>query len=152
MVRVSRGGLPAPSPGIPAPSPPGALSATRSRSPERTGAGALAFVLAIATAGALAHVEVRLKALEVAYDLGRERKIGSELEEQRRRLQIEIGMLKDPVRVVSIARGQLDMGPPAPEAIHRLGVGPFPRTAAPPSVASAKPAPLARAARKTSVR
>jgi hypothetical protein len=43
------------------------------------------------------------------------------MEEQRRRLQIEIGMLKDPRRVIAIARDKLNMGPPAPEAIWRLG-------------------------------
>jgi hypothetical protein len=68
-------------------------------------------------------VGVRFKGVEVAYALGRERKIGSDLEEQQRRLQIEIGMLKDPNRVVSIARERLKMGPPAPDAIRRLGTG-----------------------------
>lgn len=87
------------------------------------GAGVWAFLLVIVTAGALGHVGVRLKGLEVAYDLGRERRVATDLEEQRRRLQIEIGMLKDPRRVVSIARDKLNMGPPAPEAIRRLGSG-----------------------------
>ena len=62
----------------------------------------------IVTAGALAHVGVRLKSLEVAYDLGRERRIATDLEEQRRRLQIEIGMLKDPRRVIALARTKLN--------------------------------------------
>lgn len=105
----------------------------------RRGGGAWAFLLGIATVGALAHVGVRFKGLEVAYALGRERKISTELEEQRRRLQIEIGMLKDPNRVVSIARDQLAMGPPAPEAIRRLGAG---RLFVPPS---ATPGPGAMA-------
>ena len=91
--------------------------------PGRGGAGAGAFLLAIVTAAALAHVGVRLKGLEVAYDLGRERRVASELQEQRRQLQIEIGMLKDPGRVVAIARDKLKMGPPAPEAIQRRGTG-----------------------------
>jgi len=86
----------------------------------RGGAGVGAFALAVLTAGALAHVGVRLKSLEVAYDLARERHVASEMEEQRRRLQIEIGMLKDPRRVIAIAREKLSMGPPAPEAIWRL--------------------------------
>jgi cell division protein FtsL len=89
----------------------------------RRGAGVAAFVLAICTAGALVHVAVRIKGLEVAYDLGRERRIASEMEEQRRRLQIEIGMLKDPGRVISIARERLNMGPPTQDAIWRLGAG-----------------------------
>jgi len=84
------------------------------------GAGAGAFVLAIVTAGALAHVALRIKGLEVAYELGRERRIGTELEEQRRQLQLEIGVLKDPGRMVTLAREKLKMGPPAPEAIRSV--------------------------------
>jgi cell division protein FtsL len=90
---------------------------------DRKGVGVGAFLLAIVTAGALAHVTVRLKGLEVAYALGRERHVATELEEQRRRLQIEIGMLKDPGRVVLIARDKLKMGPPAADAIRSLGTG-----------------------------
>jgi cell division protein FtsL len=108
-----------------------ALAASMFRVPvARRGAGVGAFVLAIVTAGALAHVGVRLKGLEVAYDLGRERRIATEMEEQRRRLQIEIGMLKDPRRVIAIAREKLNMGPPAPDAIWRLGSGRGDRAAA----------------------
>ena len=77
------------------------------------GIGVGGFLLALVTAGALAHVAVRLKGIEVAYDLGRERRINTELEEQRRRLHIEIGMLKDPDRIVELARDKLHMGPPA---------------------------------------
>ena len=40
-------------------------------------------------------------------------------DEQRRRLNIEIGMLKDPDRVIGIAREKLGMGPPAPENVVR---------------------------------
>lgn len=91
------------------------------RADERKGMGVGAVVLAIVTAGALAHVAVRIKNIEVAYALGRERHVATELEEQRRRLQIEIGMLKDPGRVVTIARDKLKMGPPDPEAIRAIG-------------------------------
>lgn len=98
----------------------------------RRGIGVGAFVLAVITAGALVHVAVRIKSLEVAYALGRERKVATELEEQRRRLQIEIGMLKDPGRVVSIARDKLKMGPPAPDAIVALGAAGSLTNVAPP--------------------
>jgi len=87
----------------------------------RRGIGVGAFLLALVTAGAMAHVGVRMKGIEVAYDLGRERRINTQLEEERRRLNIEIGMLKDPGRVVSIARDKLKMGPPAD--IVRLAPG-----------------------------
>lgn len=117
------------------------------RADERRGLGAGGVVLAIITAGALAHVAVRIKSIEVAYALGRERHVATDLEEQRRRLQIEIGMLKDPGRVVTIARDKLKMGPPDPDAIRAIG---DPRSlldttpAAPPPVHAAvhaKPAP-----------
>ena len=91
------------------------------RADERRGLGVGGVVLAIITAGALAHVAVRIKSIEVAYALGRERKVATELEEQRRRLQIEIGMLKDPGRVVTIARDKLKMGPPDGDAIRAIG-------------------------------
>ena len=76
-------------------------------------------MLALVTAGALVHVGVRMKGIEVAYALGKERKLNTELEEERRRLHIEIGMLKDPDRVVGIARDKLQMGPPRPGDIVR---------------------------------
>jgi len=83
------------------------------------GIGVGGFLLALATAGALMHVAVRMKAIEVAYALGKERKLNTELEEERRRLHIEIGMLKDPDRIVGLARDKLQMGPPAPGDIVR---------------------------------
>jgi cell division protein FtsL len=89
----------------------------------RRGIGVGAFVLALVTAGALVHVGVRMKGIEVAYDLGREKRVNTQLEEERRRLNIEIGMLKDPVRVVSIARDKLKMGPPAQSDVVRLAPG-----------------------------
>jgi cell division protein FtsL len=89
----------------------------------RRGVGVGAFVLALVTAGALVHVGVRMKGIEVAYDLGREKRVNTQLEEERRRLNIEIGMLKDPVRVVGIARDKLKMGPPAQADVVRLAPG-----------------------------
>jgi len=118
------------------------------RADERRGLGVGGVVLAIVTAGALAHVAVRIKSIEVAYALGRERHVATELEEQRRRLQIEIGMLKDPGRVVSIARDKLKMGPPDPDAIRAIG-DPRPLLEAvpvpPPAALHAKPATHAAA-------
>ena len=106
----------------------------------RRGIGVGAFVLALVTAGAMAHVGVRMKGIEVAYDLGRERRVNTQLEEERRRLNIEIGMLKDPVRVVGIARDKLKMGPPADIVRlapgQTLGVRPEAPAAAPRSTSS----------------
>jgi cell division protein FtsL len=89
----------------------------------RRGVGVWAFVLALLTVGALAHVAVRMHGIQIAYDLGRERRINTQLEEQRRRLNIEIGMLKDPSRIITVARDKLHMGPPAATAIVRLTPG-----------------------------
>ena len=106
------------------------------------GIGVGGFLLALVTAGALTHVAVRMKGIEVAYALGRERRISADLEEQRRRLQIEIGMLKDPGRVVSLARDKLKMGPPAAGDIVRAGPGALAAIPAP-AAAPAKPASAA---------
>jgi cell division protein FtsL len=109
----------------------------------RRGVGVAAFLLALVTAGALAHVAVRMHGIQIAYALGRERRTNTELEEQRRRLNIEIGMLKDPDRVIGAAREKLGMGPPAPENVVRLEAGTLGRPpAAPPT------APNPRGARK----
>ena len=106
------------------------------------GAGVGGFLLALLTAGALLHVGVRMKGIEVAYDLGRERKLNTQLEEQRRQLHIEIGMLKDPVRVVALARDKLKMGPPLPGDILR---GPPPTPERAPVPAAPPPTSPARA-------
>lgn len=114
--------------------------------PTPKGLGWPAFLLALVMVGALAHVAVRLHVLELAYDLARQRKVQSALEEQRRRLQTEIGMLKDPNRIVALARDGLHMGPPMAEDIRRLHAGMSLRPAPPPDASAANPArPAARA-------
>jgi hypothetical protein len=89
----------------------------------RRGVGVWAFALALLTAGALAHVAVRMHGIQIAYDLGREKRVNSELLERQRSLVIEIGMLKDPGRVIGLAHDKLQMGPPAPANVIKLGPG-----------------------------
>ena len=89
--------------------------------PSRRGVGVWAFVLVLVTATALAHVAIRMRGIQIAYDLGRERRANIELEERRRSLTIEIGMLKDPGRIIGVAHDQLHMGPPAPSDVVKLG-------------------------------
>jgi cell division protein FtsL len=98
----------------------------------RRGAGVWAFLLALVTAGALAHVAVRMHGIQIAYDLGRERRANTELEERRRRLNIEIGMLKDPDRIITIARDKLRMGPPGAGDVVSVVPGTSLLRAAPP--------------------
>jgi hypothetical protein len=89
----------------------------------RRGVGVWAFALALLTAGALAHVAVRMHGIQIAYDLGREKRVNSELLERQRSLIIEIGMLKDPGRVIGLAHDRLQMGPPAAANVIKLGPG-----------------------------
>ena len=107
--------------------PPSARSQTApallepDRRRRRTSLAVIAFVVLGLTLGALGHVAVHAKRLEVALALGEAERVHRELAEQRRHLEIEIGMLKDPSRVIAIARDQLLMQPAAPENIRRIG-------------------------------
>jgi hypothetical protein len=89
----------------------------------RRGIGVWAFALALLTAGALAHVAVRMHGIQIAYDLGREKRVNSELLERQRSLIIEIGMLKDPGRVIGLAHDKMQMGPPAASNVIKLEPG-----------------------------
>jgi cell division protein FtsL len=80
--------------------------------------GLIGLVVLGMTVGATAHVAVHSKRIEVAIALGKEERAFRELTLQRRHLEIEIGMLKDPARIIAIARDQLGMRPPAPTDIH----------------------------------
>jgi len=86
----------------------------------RLGAGLVGVLVLGVTLGAIAHVAVHAKRIEVAIALGKEERAFRELTEQRRHLEIEIGMLKDPARVIALARDKLGMHAPAPEDIHAL--------------------------------
>lgn len=96
--------------------------------PRGGGLAVIIFVILGLTLGALGHVAVHAKRLEVALALGNEERIHRELEEQRRHLEIEIAMLKEPGEVSRRARENLHMAPPTPEDIKPLGK---PRKAAP---------------------
>ena len=88
---------------------------------QRASLALIGFVILGLSLGALGHVAVHAKRLEVALALGDAERTHRELAEQRRHLEIEIGMLKDPGRVIAIARDKLLMGPAAPENIRQLG-------------------------------
>jgi cell division protein FtsL len=88
----------------------------------RLSLGVIALVVLGVTLVAIAHVAVHAKRIEVAIALGKEERAFRELTLQHRHLEIEIGMLKDPARIIAIARDQLGMKPPAPAAIQSLEV------------------------------
>jgi len=85
--------------------------------------GLIGLIVLGVTSIATAHVAVHAKRIEVAIALGKEERAFRELTLQRRHLEIEIGMLKDPARIIAIARDQLGMRPPSPADIHASGVG-----------------------------
>ena len=80
--------------------------------------GLIGLIVLGVTLIATAHVAVHAKRIEVAIALGKEERAFRELTLQRRHLEIEIGMLKDPARIIAIALDQLGMRPPAPVDIH----------------------------------
>ena len=85
--------------------------------------GLIGLIVLGVTLVATAHVAVHAKRIEVAIALGKEERAFRELTAQRRHLEIEIGMLKDPARIISIARDQLGMRPPSPTDIHATLAG-----------------------------
>jgi cell division protein FtsL len=88
----------------------------------RMGTGVACLVLFGLTLAALGHVAVQASHLDVALGLGKEQKLQGELLEQRRRLKSEIGRLKDPARISTLARDALKMVPVA--ATDILSVAP----------------------------
>jgi hypothetical protein len=101
------------------------------RRKRRMGAGVGCLVLLGLTLGGVGHVAVQARQLEVALALGAEQKLNQELLERKRRLQNEIGRLKNPGLIVNVARDKLEMAPPLPENIRPLK---------PPAAVEAKPA------------
>ena len=85
--------------------------------------GVIALVVLGVTLVAIAHVAVHAKRIEVAIALGKEERAFRELTAQHRHLEIEIGMLKDPARIISIAREELGMRPPSPTDIYAIRAG-----------------------------
>ena len=77
----------------------------------RPGTLLFAVILVGLTLGALGHVAVQAQKNEVAVQLGREQAVYESLVTQRRHREIEIGRLKNPGRLVDLARGRLGMTP-----------------------------------------
>jgi hypothetical protein len=77
----------------------------------RPGTAMFLVVLFGLTLGALGHVAVQAQKNEIAAQLGREQAIHEELLSERRHRQIEIGRLRNPGRLVELARGRLGMTP-----------------------------------------
>jgi cell division protein FtsL len=89
----------------------------------RLSIGLIGLIVLGITVGGTAHVAVHAKRIEVAIALGKEERIHRELIEAQRHLEIEIGMLKDPARIIAIARDQLGMRAPQSADIHTVRPG-----------------------------
>ena len=82
----------------------------------RAASGVFCLVLLGLTLGALGHVAVQAKQVEVGLLLGKERAAHDALLAERRHLEIELGRLKDPARLVKFAQ---EKGmTPVPAGIH----------------------------------
>jgi cell division protein FtsL len=75
----------------------------------RPGSGIFCLVLLGLTLGALGHVAVQAKKVEVALALGKEQGARNEMLAEHRHLEIELGRLKDPARLVKLAQESLGM-------------------------------------------
>lgn len=84
------------------------------------------WVLAVlaTTAAFTVHLAIRVKAVELGYDLGREHANITRLREVRRVLELEVASHKTPERVDFVARNLLGMGEPTKDRIFSGGVMP----------------------------
>jgi cell division protein FtsL len=80
-----------------------------------------AVLFAIAAGLGVAHVTLRLRKLDLGYALSRAATEQSALAEERRRLRIEVAMLKSPERVLPAAQTGLKLAPPEASQIDREG-------------------------------
>jgi cell division protein FtsL len=76
------------------------------------------------TAAFTVHLAIRVKAVELGYELGREHVNISRLREVRRVLELEVASHKTPERVDFVARSLLGMGEPTKDRIFSGGVMP----------------------------
>jgi cell division protein FtsL len=90
---------------------------------DRIGTGVGLAVLLGITLAAMAHVAVQARRIDVALALGEEQKLHAQLLEQHRRLESDIGRLKDPAVISTLARERLNMGPVDPTGIRVVRPG-----------------------------
>lgn len=82
-----------------------------------------ALVFSLLVALGLGYVYLRLGVIHTGYAIGEELRELRELEEEGRRLRLELSLLRDPARLERLAREQLGMTRPDPAAIRRVRVG-----------------------------
>jgi cell division protein FtsL len=89
----------------------------------RGGLGVFCLVLLGVSLGALGHVAVQMKTVEVAAALNREHEARKALLAEQRYLKSVIGQLRDPARLETLAREKLGMAFIEPTAIRVVQAG-----------------------------
>jgi hypothetical protein len=102
---------------------------------ERTFLVLWTLAVSAATAAFVLHLSLRVRAVELGYELGRTHAHIARLREVKRVLELELSSHKTPERVEFVARTLLGMSEPTPDRI--LPAGPLP---AEPDAAPALPA------------
>jgi len=89
---------------------------------EGTGSKVSSFTLAVCVlvAAALLYVWSHLKNTQLKYQMAEEMSIRSSLQEENRKLKVEIATLKSPKRIEAIAREKLNMAYPEREQVIRI--------------------------------
>ena len=99
--------------------------------------------VASATTAFVLHVALRVRAVELGYELGRTHAHVARLREVKHVLELELASHKTPERVELVARTLLGMSEPGPERIFSAGT--FPKTPEGPDAAPSARAPHAGA-------
>jgi hypothetical protein len=83
--------------------------------------GLWTLAVAAATAAFVLHLALRVRSVELGYELGRAHSHVQRLREVRHVLEVELGSHKTPERVDFVARTLLGMTEPTPERIRSAG-------------------------------
>jgi cell division protein FtsL len=89
---------------------------------EGSGSKVSSFILAVCVivAAALLYVWSHLKNTQLKYQMAEEISVRSSLQEENRKLKVEIATLKSPKRIEAIAREKLNMAYPEREQVIRI--------------------------------
>ena len=92
-----------------------------------------------ATAAFVLHLSLRVRSVELGYELGRTHAHIARLREVRRVLELELSSHKTPERVEFVARTLLGMSEPSPDRILSAGAFPAEAPDAVPAASAAAP-------------
>jgi cell division protein FtsL len=85
---------------------------------------AIVALFGVVVLGGVAHVGVRLKVIHAGYALGQAEEARDRLEEEHRKLLVQVAQLRSPERIETIARDQLGMVHADPSKIRVVAAGP----------------------------